>query len=182
MHYRNESSFLFEKYSTRLKNEFTTLSNYNHPKSEGKQVEILLDHINRNDARLTTSIGIYRNQHAATFEDACMYLSKEIVTIYPQHQPNVFGKRGKGGKKPQVRGINSIKTKQGKVTCNGVDMTDTTKYFSKFEFNKMGKKEDNTLINALRGEHQEPNIRIGKSRKEIIIIVMAMQINVRLLQ
>ena len=140
IHYRNESSFSFEKYSTRLKSAFTTLATYNQPRSEIEKVEILLDQISTNDARLVTSIGICRDQHATTFEDACTYLSKEIATIYPQHQPNAFGRRGKGGKKPQVRGIHAVKTKGGRTTCKGVDLTDTTKYFSKHKFMKMGKE------------------------------------------
>ena len=140
IHYRNESSFSFEKYSTRLKSAFTTLATYNQPKSEIEKVEILLDQINTNDTRLVTSLGICRDRHATTFEDACTYLSKEITTIYPQHQPNAFGKRGKGGKKPQIRGVHAVKTKSGKTTCNGIDLSDTTKYFSKFEFTKMGKE------------------------------------------
>ena len=159
VHYRNESSFSFEKYSTRLKSAFTTLSTYNQPKSEVEKVEILLDQISTNDPRLVTSIGICRDQHATTFEDACTYLSKEITTIYPQHQPNAFGRKGKGGKKPQVRGVNAVKTKGGKTTCNGVDLSDTTKYFSKHEFNRMG-KEGRDYINkcpkrkASRDQHE----------------------------
>jgi hypothetical protein len=159
VHYRNESSFSFEKYSTRLKSAFTTLATYNQPKSEVEKVEILLDQINTNDARLVTSIGICRDQHATTYEDACTYLSKEITTIYPQHQPNAFGKRGKGGKKLQVRGVHAVKTKGGKTTCNGVDLSDTTKYYSKFEFHKMG-KEGRDYLNkcpkrkASRAQHE----------------------------
>ena len=79
LHYRNESSFSFEKYSTRLKSAFTTLATYNQSKSEREKVEILLDQISTNDARLITSIGICRDQHARTYEDACTYLSSQRV-------------------------------------------------------------------------------------------------------
>ena len=172
VHYRNESSFSFEKYSTRLKSAFTTLSTYNQPKREVEKVEILLDQISTNDPRLVTSKGICRDQHATTFEDACTYLSKEITTIYPQHQPNAFGKRGKGGKRPQVRGVQAIKTKSGKTISNGVDLTDTTKYFSKQEFNKMG-KEGRDHINKCpkRKASREQHIANKKSRNSSSVTV-----------
>ncbi len=140
IHYKNESSFSFEKYSSKLKKAFDTLDQYQQPKSEREKVEILLDQINTNDTRLITAIGICRDRHSGTFTNACTYLGQQIAIIYPQHQPNAFGRKGKGGKKPYVRSINSIKTtKGGKTFCNGVDLTDTTKYFSKDDFDKMGK-------------------------------------------
>jgi hypothetical protein len=140
IHYRNESSFSFEKYSSKLKKAFDTLEQYQQPKTEREKVEILLDQINTNDTRLVTALGICRDRHANTFTDACTYLSQQIAVIYPQHQPNAFGRKGKGGRKPFVRGISSIKTtKGGKTYCNGVDLTNTTRYFSKEDFDKMGK-------------------------------------------
>ena len=140
IHYKNETSFSFEKYSSKLKKAFDTLDQYQQPKSEKEKVDILLSQINTNETRLVTAIGICRDRHSDTFTAACTYLSQQIAIIYPQHQPNAFGRKGKGGKKPFVRSINSIKTtKGGKTFCNGVDLTDTTKYYSKEEFNKMGK-------------------------------------------
>ena len=121
------------------KKAFDTLAQYGQPKTEREKVQILLDQINTNDSRLTTSIGICRDRYANTFTQACTYISSEIVVIYPQHQPNAFGRRGRGGKKPQVRSVYSIKKAKGRVTCNGVDLSDTTKYFTKDEFQKMGK-------------------------------------------
>ena len=141
VHYKNESLFTFEKYSTRLKKAFSTLEQYNQPKSEREKVEILLSQINTSDQRLVTAIGICRDSHNRTFEDACTYMSQQVAIIYPQHQPNAFGRRGRGGKRPSVRGISSLKTsKNGKVTCNGVDLTDTTRYLSQKEFTKIGKE------------------------------------------
>ena len=102
LHYRNESSFSFEKYSTCLKKAFDTLAQYDQAKTEREKVEILLDQINTNDPRLTTSIGICRDRHTDTFTSACTYMSSEIAVIYPQHQPNAVGKKNKGVKRPQT--------------------------------------------------------------------------------
>jgi hypothetical protein len=141
IHYRNESSFSFERYSTRLKKAFATLAQYGQPRNEKEKVETLLDQIHTSDTRLVTALGICRDGHAHTFESACTYLSKQIAIIYPQHQPNALGKAGKGGKRQGNRSINAIKkSKGGKVFANGVNLTDTTRYFSKEDFEKMGKE------------------------------------------
>ena len=140
IHYKNESSFSFEKYSTRLKKAFSTLAQYEQGKSEKEKVDILLSQINNNNPEIITAIGICRNNHSTTFEEACTYMSQQVVLIYPQHQPNAFGRRGKGGKRPTVRSIQAVRTKNGRTTCNGVDLTDTTRYFSEKEFQKIGKE------------------------------------------
>jgi hypothetical protein len=140
VHYRNESSFSFEKYSTRLRKAFTTLRDYGQPKCEKEKVEILLDQITTNDQRLVSSIAICRDSHSDTFDNACTYLSSQITAIFPQHQPNAFGKKGRGGLKTRVRQISSIKKKNGKVYCNGIDLSDTTRYYTEQEFTKIGRE------------------------------------------
>ncbi len=165
VHYRNESSFSFEKYSTKLKKAFSTLAQYGQPKSEREKVDILLSRINTNDQQLITAIGICRDGHSATFETACTYLSTQIAIIYPQHQPNAFGKSGRGGKRPKVRSINAVTTKNGKTTCNGVDLTDTTRYFSTKEFNKIG-KEGRDYLNKCPKRKAFKDAKRGGSKKK----------------
>jgi hypothetical protein len=149
VHYKNESSFSFEKYSTRLRKAFTTLQDYGQPKCEREKVEILLNQINTNDQRLISSIAICRDSHANTYDEACTYLSSQIVSIFPQHQPNAFGKGGRGGKKSKVRNISAVKKgRGGKTMCNGVDISDTTRYFSKEEFSKLGDEGRKHLNNC----------------------------------
>ena len=138
VNYRNESSFSFEKYSTRLRRSFTTLSQYRQPKCEREKVEILLNQITTSDQRLISSIAICRDSHSNTFDNACTYLSQQIAVIYPQHQPNAFGKKGRGGRKPKIRGVYSVKKVNGKATVNGIDVSDTTRYYSDKEFSQLG--------------------------------------------
>ena len=47
--YKNESTFSFERYTTRLKHVFDTLRQYNQPKSDREEVEILLKQIIKNN-------------------------------------------------------------------------------------------------------------------------------------
>ena len=165
VHYRNESTFSFEKYSSRLKHAFTTLSTYNQPKSEREKVQILLEHINTNDQQLITAIGICRDSHSRTFEQACQYLSQQVAIIYPQHQPNAFGRRGKGGKKPYVRNVHAVQTKGGKTFCNGVNLTNTTRYFSAKEFSKLGKEGRDYLAKCPKRKAAKEAHRSGKKNR-----------------
>ena len=56
--YKNESTLSFERYTTRLKHEFETLQQYNQPKRNREEVEILLKQINKNNTQLTACIQI----------------------------------------------------------------------------------------------------------------------------
>jgi hypothetical protein len=139
LHYKNGTSFNFEKYSTRMKKSFSTLAQYEQPKCEKEKVKMLLKQINNNDTRIVTAIRICRDRHSETFEAACTYMSQQIAIVYPQRLPNAFGKKGRTGRRPNVKNTNSVKTsKNRKIICNGVDLTDTTRYFSDKEFSKLG--------------------------------------------
>ena len=167
IHYRNESSFSFEKYSTRLKKAFATLDQYGQPKNEKEKVETLLEQIHTSDTRLVTALGICRDGHSQTFESACTYMSKQIAIIYPQHQPNAFGRSGKGGKRTSIRSINAIKkSKGGKTYANGVDLTDTTRYFGKEEFEKMGREGRDLLYKCPKRKASREAHEQRKKRKE----------------
>ena len=67
-------------------------------------------------------------------------MSQQIAVLYPQHQPNAFGRAGRGGRKPRPRQISGVKKRNGKTYYNGVDISDTTRYFSSKEFNKLGEE------------------------------------------
>ena len=47
--YKNQSTFSFERYTNRLKHAFDTLWQYNQPKIDREEVEILLNQINTNN-------------------------------------------------------------------------------------------------------------------------------------
>ena len=166
IHYRNETSFSFEKFSTRLRKAFTTLATYRQPKCEKEKVEILLDHISTSDQRLITAVGICRDRHSDTFDNACTYLSQQITTIFPQHQPNAFGSKGRGGRKHKTRNISAIKRASGKVTCNGIDITDTTRYLSPKEFTKIGEEGRRYLAKCSKRKAHKNKLSTGPPPKK----------------
>ena len=165
MHYRNESIFSFEQYSTRLRKAFQTLHDYKQGKCEAEKVDVLLNQINSNDPKIISAMTICRNSHASSFDNACRYMSKEIAVIYPQQQPNAFGRGGRGRGRQRTCTISAVKRKYGKTFCNGVDMTDTTRYFSPKEYNKIGEEGRKFLNNdKKRKEFKEKNSTSSKKK------------------
>ena len=67
-------------------------------------------------------------------------MSKQIVGIHPQEQPNAIGRGGRGYVRQCTRNILPIKRRNGEVMCNRVDLTDTTKYFALKNSTKWGKR------------------------------------------
>ena len=68
---------------------------------------------------------------------ACTYMSSQITCIFPQHHPDANG--NKKEKRVRFRQVSTVKkVRGGKTFCRGVDLTDTTKYFSYADFKKMG--------------------------------------------
>ena len=95
MCYKNEPSFSFEKYSTRLKKELFILDTYKQPKSKREKVDIWLSQINTSTVPLTTAIRICQDRHNATFDTTFSHLSQQITILSPQHLPDTLGYQGR---------------------------------------------------------------------------------------
>lgn len=161
--YKNEQIFSFEKYSTKLKRAFDTLRQYNQPKSHKEEVEILLNNINTNNMQLVSCIQICRNSHGDNFQDAQIYLSTQIAQIFPQTQP---GSSTRGKHKIPKRNVSKItRTKGGKVMCNGVDITDTTRYFSPKEWNKLTDEAKQKLRDDPKRKAKKESLQSKKRAK-----------------
>ena len=85
--YNNESTFSFERYTTRLKQSFYNLRQYSQPTSDREEVEILMKQINTNNTQLTACIQICRHSYSAKFNEAATHLSTHIAQIFPDSQP-----------------------------------------------------------------------------------------------
>lgn len=142
--YRNEVSFSFEKYLNRMKRCFDILDKYGVPFYEEEKVKLLLDRIQSSHAEVKTQVSICRASYSADFVQASTYMSKEISRIFPSS--NVasasFGKapksRPSGNRSISSAGTFKRKGKRQIVKSNnGVDISDTTRYFSKEEWKKL---------------------------------------------
>ena len=163
--YKNESTFSFEKYSTRLKKAFDTLRQYNQPKSSKEEVDILLKGVNTNNVQLSSCIAICRAQHSDNFNEAVTYLGTQIAQIFPQSQPgsNSRSRARPGGNRR--RNVASLVRKNGKITSNGVDLTDTTRYFTKKEWEKMSPAAIKLLHECPKRKAKKEELAKTKTKK-----------------
>ena len=159
--YKNKSTFSFGKYSTCLKKVFDTLWQYQQPKSNKEEVDILLKGINTNNMQLLSCITICCAQHSDNFTEAVTYLGTQVTQIFPQNQPGSNTKSQAHPNNGCHRNISSLIWKNGKIISNSVDLTDTTWYFSKKEWDKMApaaikllnEKEPKQILCFGRAEH-----------------------------
>ena len=91
--YRNESSYTFEKYATKLKNSFDILARYKVPYYEEDKVKLLLDRIQTSSGELKTAISICRENHGDTFTKAVTFMQTNISRIFPSHGKTTRSRR-----------------------------------------------------------------------------------------
>ena len=86
--YKNETTFIFEKYVTKLKGIFNVLGKYGVPLYEDNMVKHLLDQIISPNTELKTEVSICRSSHSSTCFKASTYLSTVVARLYPYSNPS----------------------------------------------------------------------------------------------
>ena len=84
IHYRNESTFSFEKYVTRLKKNFNVLEKKSKELDEDDKVEYLLENCRCNDREFQNEVTVCRATKATTFDEAATYMQTQINRLFPQ--------------------------------------------------------------------------------------------------
>mmetsp|Transcript_15996 Transcript_15996/g.23840 ORF Transcript_15996/g.23840 Transcript_15996/m.23840 type:complete len:787 (+) Transcript_15996:5053-7413(+) len=137
--YKNEMTFNFETFSTKLKATFDTMEKYGEGRSEREKVSTLLEKIRTSNQKLESAITFARSNHSTDYLAATNYLATQISFIFPAQQPTQRTNRDRG-----KRNVSQLKKdKFGKVkSCNGVDITDTSRWFSIDEWNKIRKNPE----------------------------------------
>ena len=108
---------------------FDTLMQYNQPKSNIEEVEIILKQINTNNTQLTAWIQICCHRYSANFNNTATYLSTQIAQISPDIQPGYHACRGCWQPNIRYRNVAKAQTWNGKKIFNCVDITQTERYF-----------------------------------------------------
>ena len=93
--YRNETTFSFEKYITKMKKTLNVLENCNFNIHEEDKVRQLLDNINIPNNDLKAEVNICRSIHSTSFDTASTYLSTVISSLLPPTEPStgMYGQR-----------------------------------------------------------------------------------------
>ena len=93
--YRNESTFSFNKFVTKLKEGFNTLEQYGVPVHEENKAKMLMEKVQYSNQELKSEVILCRSKHN-NFSDAATYLQTAVTRIFPTYQPSSgrYGKRG----------------------------------------------------------------------------------------
>ena len=126
----------------------------------------MLKQINKNNTQLTDCIQICCHSYSANFNDAATYLSKNIAQIFPDSQPGSHARCGRGQPNIRCRNVAKAHTRNGKKLFNGVDITNTQRYFPAKEWTKL-RPQGQKILNdfpkrkAKKGSFDEPQENQG---------------------
>ena len=153
--WKNESSFPFEKYLTRLNEAFMELEDAEQPLYPAQKVQWLIRGIKNDDIQVQTTIGIIRDRYLTNFDEACLTLSRTVSSRFASIEPGKAkrqigalnstsgrgsnrGRGGRGGRgRYGGRGGGSGGGHRPKVVMNGVDVTDVTRSFTSDDWDKL---------------------------------------------
>ena len=124
--YNNEMKFNFETFSTKLKATFDTMKNYVEGRYEQVKVISLREKIRSTNHKLEYVIILYRYNHNRNYLYATNYLATQTRFIILEHQTSQ--KINNDLNKQNVSHVKEEKLDNTKL-CNGVDISDTTRFF-----------------------------------------------------
>ena len=150
--WKNESSFPFEKFLTRMNEAFMELEDAGQPLFPQQKVQWLIRGVKNDDIQVQTTIGIIRDRYLNDFDSASLTLSRTISSRFASIEPgknkrsigavnsNNSGRgsgRGRGRGRHGGRGNNNSGGGRMRVHMNGVDVTDVTRNFTSDEWDKL---------------------------------------------
>ena len=138
--WKNEASFPFEKYLTRMNEAFKELDDAGQPMYVQQKVQLLLRSIRCDDIQVQTTMGIIRDRYLNDFDGACLTLSRTVSSRFASIEPGknkrsigatttnprtTRGGHGRGsGNRDRHGGRGHNSGKRMKVMMNGVDVSD----------------------------------------------------------
>ena len=158
LHYKNERSMSFEKYTEFLTKAFTTLEKDEDERLSNRQkVERLIKGINTGDAELQASKAVIMQNYPRDFVGACAYFSQQVSRLHGGAQledrkyrkrriseVNTSGGRGRGRGRGRGHGQGHgggrggqgghHEKSGGKTVINGIDVSDLTRSFTAQEW------------------------------------------------
>ena len=114
MHYKDEKVFLFEKFVTKLKENFhVLLKDKNKELTDKQMVDKLLQGIRSTDKSIASAkVNVYQN-YRANFDRAVEFLSGLILSIHAAAQLD-YANRQSGNKRRYVSAMGSIDQRGGR--------------------------------------------------------------------
>lgn len=117
-HYRNEFTFSFEKYATKLKQAYTILEKHGQPHAKKTQVKRLHDGMNvSNNVEISIAKSKMLDDYREDFNGAVTYMSLKVAEIFPRDSEGSRrkGKVGRGGDQSRYIAELESQTKRGRM-------------------------------------------------------------------
>jgi hypothetical protein len=147
LHYKNEASFSFERYITRLNECFELMDDNDQGLSEAQKVKKLLKGVTSTNPEVIAIKAVVRSTHPTDFNRASTLIAGQIAVLFPAVNTDMRPKRkisalegnqngrGRGGRARYTGARNGIR---GNPTMfHGVDVSDPTRNFTTEEWTKL---------------------------------------------
>jgi hypothetical protein len=83
--YRNEYTYTFERFATRMKTAFTVLEKHGEPYAETAKVQVLCDQIQmEGNQHIQIAKSQVMDAHANNFSEDVAYMTRKIAEIFPE--------------------------------------------------------------------------------------------------
>jgi hypothetical protein len=150
LHYRNETSFSFERYITRMSECFELMEDNHQGYSEAQKVKKMLDGVVSTNAEVVAIKAVVRSTHPTDFNSASTLMAGQIALLYPAASTDVRNKRkisavaqGRGRGRGRCGGRNAGGRGGGggrhgnPQILNGVDVSDPMRSFTSDEWKRL---------------------------------------------
>jgi hypothetical protein len=152
LHYKNEASFPFEKYITRLYECFETLEDNQQGYLDAQTVKKMLENITSSSTEVVALKTIIRDRYPNDFAQASTHMAGQIALIFPAAQGELRNKRRIASMDSRGRGDDRGCGRGRRTTMmNGVDVSDPTHSFTPDEWKKLQE------VNHLAYIHEQRN-------------------------
>ena len=171
LHYKNEWSMSFERYSELLTKVFVSLDkDLDEALSNQQKIEKLLKGINTPDTELTASKAVIMLNYPYDFTRACSYFSQQVSRLHGRaqlenkkyrkrrisevrtrggHGQGGCGRYERGGRR-SGRGGRGGRGGRDQVVINGIDVSDPTRSFTNDEWSKLARNGGQAFVMQAR--------------------------------
>jgi hypothetical protein len=153
LHYKNEASFPFEKYITRLYECFEALEDNQQGYLDAQKVKKMLENITSSSTEVVALKTIIRDRYPNDFAKASTHMAGQIALIFPAAQGEVRNKRRIASMDSRGRGDGRGRGRGRRTTMmNGVDVSDPTRSFTPDEWKKLQEGHHLAYIHEQRNQ------------------------------
>ena len=191
VHYRNEQTYSFDRYSTQLKEAFEVLVECGEGLTAKTMVSTLLKGIQVNHPRVQAAVVVVMSdpEKKSDFSAASSYLSEQIAVTFPGANNRVFNRRvsattarghgrtnGRGRGGGRFAGRSGGRNQQNNISqapdpipriVQGIDISDVNRFFQPDEFQRLPTWAKTHIQNTRNPNRRKRNINAINSSNSV---------------